>query len=278
MKLSRRKNKNGRGVLDTPNLLKIVTCLMLLPIAISTTKTASAFNFTSALSYMQAQLKTAANNDSFKTLVNQDAYGSAALAETMVIAKQKTATAEAQLLRKENLIDLYNDFIGPNAIPDSSRCFAVNEMINDGKVPEKTRNFVKADLFNTMNQNSFKNEMQRQQSLQNMKYSLSCTLEQAKQGYCTPTLSGGQYYDVDFGMSLASDRLMDTQFMAAKSGIYTIADILPNSSISEQCHGDTVCSGNIAVENNRIAVNSLVSNSLLTQLYNRMTVGKAHEN
>lgn len=278
MKSDRKKYANRSGLFNISNLLKISTCCILLPVAISATHTAQAFSFTAALSYVQAQLKTSAQNDAFKTLVNQDAYGSAALAETMVIAKQKTATAESQLLRKENLVDLYNDFLGSNAIPGSSRCFAVNETINDGKVPGKTRNFVKADLFNTMNQNSFQNEVQRQQSLQNMKYSLSCTLEQAKQGYCTPTLSGGQYFDVDFGISLASDRLMDTQFMAAKSGIYSIADILPNSTTSEQCHGDTVCSGVVAAESNRIAINSLVSNSLLTQLYNRMTVGKANEN
>lgn len=277
MKLSRKK---GKKLVDSTsiNLLKIATCCVLLPLSVSATNTASAFNFSAALSYVQAKLKTEAKNDAFKTLVNQDAYGSAALAETILMAKQKTATAEAQLLRKENLLDLYNDFIGPNAIPSSSRCYAVNEAINDGKVPGKTRNFTKADMINTMNQNSFENEIQRQQSLQNMKFSLSCTFEQAKQGYCTPSLSGGQYYDVDMGLPLSADRLMDTQFMAAKSGIFTIADILPNSTIAEQCHGDTVCSGNIAAENNRIAVNSLVSNSLLTQLYNRMTVGKANEN
>lgn len=269
---------NKFKVLSVSNLLKVTACCVVLPLGLSATNSASAFNFTSAVSYVQAKLKTAAKNDAVKTIVNQDAYGSAALAETIVMAKQKTATAEAQMLKKENLIDMYNDFIGPGAIPNSSRCYAVNESINDGKVPEKTRNFVRADLMNTMNQNSFSNEVQRQQSLLNMKHSLSCTLEQAKQGYCTPSLSGGQYYDVDFGMSLAADRLMDTQFMAAKSGIYTIADVLPNSNVNEQCFGDTACSGLIAAESNRIAVNSLVSNSLLTQLYNRMTVGKANEN
>lgn len=260
------------------NMLKLTACCLLFPIALSATKTASAFSYSSAISYLQAQLRTSASNDSFKTAVSQDAYGSAALAEAMVISKQKTAAAEAQLLRKENLIDLYNNYMSEDAIPNGSRCFSVNESIKDGQVPLRTQNHVRADLFNTMNQASFLNEIQRQQSLQNMKYSLTCTLEQAKQGYCTPTLSGGQYYDVDIGMSLASERLMDTQFMASKSGIHTIANTLPDISMTKQCHGDTACSANIAAENNRIAVNSLVSNSLLTQLYNRMTVGNANEN
>ncbi len=176
MKSHRKRNRNREEILNIPNLLKISTCCILLPLAVSATHTAQAFNFTAALSYVQAQFKTSTQNDAFKTLVNQDAYGSAALAETMVIAKQKTATAESQLLRKENLVDLYNDFLGSHAIPGGSRCFAVNETINDGKVPGKTRNFVKADLFNTMNQNSFQNELERSQTLQNMNHVTTCQL------------------------------------------------------------------------------------------------------
>lgn len=279
MRLNRRKRKFHGGKETSRAITKVALCSALIPLVLlMNVNTASAFNYTAALSYVKSKLLTSQQSDTFKVAVNQDSVGTAALAETSVIAKQVTATAEAQLLRKENFIDLYNDFIGPGAIPDASRCFAVNERQNDGQVPIKTQLYVKADIFNSMNQEAFNDEMERQQTLQNMKYSLTCTLEQAKQGYCTPTLSGGQYLDVDFGMSHASNRLMDTQFMATKSGIHTIANIQSDAKVNEECKGDSACLSNIAAENNRIAVNSLVANSLLSQLYNRMTVGTADDN
>lgn len=275
-KETRKSQSNGEAA---RNFTKIAVFGALLPVVfMANMSTASAFSYTAALSYVKAKLLTAQQSDAFKVLVNQDSVGTAALAETSVIAKQVTATAEAQLLRKENFIDLYNNFMGPGAIPDASRCFAVNERSNDATVPLKTQLHVKADIFNSMNQEAFDNEMERQQTLQTMKYSLTCTLEQAKQGYCTPSLTGGQYYDVDFGMSHSSNRLMDTQFMAVKSGIHTIANIQPDTKVSTECKGDTACLSYVAAENNRIAVNSLVANSLLSQLYNRMTVGTADEN
>lgn len=279
MKLNKRKRQFNGGNGAFRIITKVALCGSLIPLALLiNVNTASAFSYTSALSYLKAQFLTSQQNDAFKVAVNQDSIGTAALAETTVIAKQVTATAEAQLLRKENFLDLYNNFIGPGAIPNASRCFAVNERQNDGQVPIKTQLQVKADIFNTMNQEAFTDEMERQLTLQNMKYSLTCTLEQAKQGYCTPTLTGGQYYDVDLGMSHSSNRLMDTQFMATKSGIHTIANIQTDAKVNDECKGDSACLSNIAAENNRIAVNSLVANSLLTQLYNRMTVGTANDN
>lgn len=279
MKLNRRKRKFYGGNEAIRIIIKITLCGSLIPLSLLiNVNTASAFSYTAALSYLKSKILTAQQSDAMKIAVNQDSIGTAALAETTVISKQLTATAEAQLQRKENFIDLYNNFMGPGAIPDASRCFAVNERKNDALVPIKTQLYVKSDLFNSMNQEAFTDEAERQQTLQNMKYSLTCTLEQAKQGYCTPTLSGGQYYDVDLGMSHASNRLMETQFMAAKSGIHTIANIQSDAKVDKECKGDSACLGNIAAENNRIAVNSLVANSLLSQLYNRMTVGTADDN
>lgn len=276
--MSRRiKRHNENSKVRTASRIAVFTAVLSMGFAF-TTNTASALSISGAISFLASQLKTQRLNDAWKTVTAQDSVASAALAETIVKTKQTQATTEAQLLRKENLIDLYNDFIGKGAITDSSRCVAVNERKNEVNVPLKSQLLVRADIANHLNTAAFSDESLRQVALQGLKNSVACTLDQAKQGYCTPTLSGGQYFDVDYGMVLASDRLMDTQFIAAKAGVMTIADPLPDKTTMTACNGDTACSANVAAQNSRIAVNSLVNNSLLSQLYNRMAVGADNEN
>lgn len=274
---SQRTKQGKRKQMPIAVKLSLAAALSSLCLAASV-NTASAWGVSGALSWAKAQLRTQMQNDVMKTAVAQDAIGSSVVAETIMLAKQKQAVAEANLQKKENLLDLYNNYIGKSALTNSSRCVAVNTRKNEVNVPLKSKLYVKADLTNSLNTGNFRDESSRLAALQGLKNSVACTLEQAAQGYCTPSLSGGQYYDSDFGMYLASDRLMDTQFIAAKAGVMTIADPLPDQKTINDCDGDTACSAQIAQQNSRIAVNSLINNSLLTQLYNRMAVGADSEN
>jgi hypothetical protein len=135
---------------------------------------------------------------------------------------------------------------------------------------------VKADLFNSMNAGNHLDEMQRKHSLADMKAQLACTFEQSKQGYCTPALTGGEYFDSDTGLILASSRLTANQFAAGKVGVYSIADPVGDKVVSN-CETNGTCTEAMANENSRLAVNSLVANSLLNQLYNRMNVGASDD-
>lgn len=240
---------------------------------VSTTNTASAWGVSGALSWAMAQLRTEQQSDAIKTAVAQDAVGSAALAETIVMAKQIQVNTEANLLKKENLLDMYNNYISKGAITNNSRCVAVNQRRNEAAIPIKSQLLVKADLTNTISGGGFTDDISRLVALRDLKNNVACTLEQAKMGYCTPTLSGGQYLDVDFSMYLSSDRLIESQFIATKAGVMTIADTLMDGAIVDSCSSKFACSSYIGEQNNRVAVNSLVANSLLSQLYNRMAMG-----
>lgn len=276
MNSSRKRNRTNNRVSPLAKL-SLVAAISVSSIAF-TIPTASASWWTTAFSWVQNKLLTSQQNDAFKTAVSQDSVGTNALAETVLMAKHKLATAEQMLSKKVKLMELYEEFMSPGANTNNSRCYAVNERANDQKVPERTQLYVKADIINNINSGGFDSEVQRIDSLQTMKFSIACTLEQAKQGYCTPSMSGGQYFDSDFGMFFSSDRLLDSQFLSAKAGIFTIANPTPDTASTENCLADSSCVAAIDKQNKRLAVNSLVANSLLTQLYNRMSVGSIDEN
>ena len=93
---------------------------------VATTQTASAFSFMNALTYIQQQLMSQRVSDSFKVFTSQDAVSNALLGETVVMAKQKQAAAEAQLAKKDQILETYNNFINPRSLTTNSKCKAVN--------------------------------------------------------------------------------------------------------------------------------------------------------
>lgn len=258
------------------NLSKLSVGCAIIAVSLVNMNTASAISWSGMVTYAKQYMATNTVNDAYKTAVAQDSAGANMQGEATTMAKKQQVSAEMQLLRKENMIDLYNDYLSSSSITDTARCFSVIERAKDAAVPEKTQLMIKADLFNSMNAGNHLDDMQRSISLSDMKAQLACTLEQGKQGYCTPALTGGEYFDSDTGLVLASTRLTANQFAAGKAGIYSIADPVGDQVIAK-CETNGTCTEAMANENSRLAVNSLVANSLLNQLYNRMNVGASDE-
>lgn len=253
----------------------LVACASLSLIAVA--PPANAFSWSGALSYIKNKLLTDQVNDAIKTATAQDAVGTSQVAETAVYAKQKEASAYNQLVRNENLLDLFNDYLSSGSMTDTSRCFAVNARAKDGQVSSKVQTLVNSDIFNTSNTGYFLSEDAKLNALSDMKMQISCTLEMSAQGYCTPQITDGQYFDVDFGMTLAKDRISENQFVSAKMGVYTIANPVSDRTTIEKCNGDSSCGAILSSEQNRLAVSSMVTNSMLNQLYNRIAVGSSND-
>lgn len=275
--MSRKRNINkSNSDFRFSNLTKLSVSFAIIAIGLASMSPASAISWAGMVTYAKQQLATNSINDSIKTAVAQDSVTANLQGEAISMANKQKIAAEMQLQRKENMIDLYNDYLSAGSMTDTARCFSVVERAKDAAVPEKTQMMVKADLFNSMNAGNHLNEMQRSLSLSDMKSQLACTFEQGKQGYCTPAITGGEYFDTDTGLILASSRLTPNQFAAGKAGIYTIADPVGDKVVSN-CETNGVCSEALANENSRLAVNSLVANSLLNQLYNRMNTGASDD-
>lgn len=243
----------------------------------ATTQTASAFNFMNALTYLQQQLMSQRVSDSFKVFTSQDAVSNTLVGETVVMAKQKQAAAEAQMAKKEQILDTYNNFINPRSLTTNSKCQAVNERENDNIAAKKADLYSKSDLLNLLNIGNYSNESDRTQSLNDTKSQLACTLELSKSGYCSLSVTGGQYFDVDFGLMDNAKRLTTNEFAATKLGILTVANPIKDQQLMNSCQGDTACIQKVANLDNKIATTSLVTNSLLTKAYNRVAVGSSYE-
>jgi len=244
---------------------------------VATTQTASAFSFMNALTYIQQQLMSQRVSDSFKVFTSQDAVSNALLGETVVMAKQKQAAAEAQLAKKDQILETYNNFINPRSLTTNSKCQAVNERENDNIAAKKADLYSKSDLLNLMNIGNYSSESDRTQSLNDTKSQLACTLELSKSGYCTLAITGGQYFDVDFGLMDNAKRLTTNEFAATKLGILTVANPIKDQQVMDSCQGDTGCIQKVANLDTRVATTSLITNSLLTKAYNRVAVGSSYE-
>lgn len=244
---------------------------------VATTQTASAFSFMNALTYLQQQLMSQRVSDSFKVFTSQDAVSNALLGETVVMAKQKQASAEAQLAKKDQILDTYNNFINPRSLTTNSKCQAVNERENDYIAAKKADLYSKSDLLNMMSLGNYSNESDRIQSLNDTKNQLTCTLELSKSGYCSLSITGGQYFDVDFGLMDNAKRLTTNEFAATKLGILSIANPIKDQQIVNSCQGDTACIQKVANLDTKVATTSLITNSLLTKAYNRVAVGSSYE-
>lgn len=238
---------------------------------VSSLPTATAFM--SGFSWAQNQLKTITLNDSMQTAVTQDVLGSMQLAETIVAAKQRQISTEDMLIKKANLVDLYTDFMASSANPRSANCVAVNSREKESRISKRVLGFVTSDIINNMNNSGNATTLQMASELRDIKNSVACTLEMSKQGYCTPTLTDGEYYDVDMGLVLSNQNLSEGQFIAAKAGILSVANPVGDSLAISECGTDKACSNVLSTQNNKLAVNSLVVNSLLTQVYNRLATG-----
>lgn len=220
---------------------------------------------------------TMSKSDAFKVLANQDSLNGSILGEAYLLAKQRLASAESSLKLKEQVSDAYENFINPDSLTTNSKCQAIIERSNDVLSSRKSDIYTKSDLLTMSSIGAFSNESDRQEALTDLKSQLTCTMEQAKAGYCTPNATGSQYYDVDFGLVNSSNRLSDNQFTAAKLGAMTIANPTKDSEVITQCNGDTACIRQSANQDSRIATSSLVINSLLTKAYNRVSMGSAYD-
>lgn len=273
-----RRNPKGKKTFGFPftQQLLIVGAIASVGLAI-TTPTASAFNYTNALTYLQQQFMTQRVNDTYKVFSAQDSISNSLLGETIVMAKQRQAAAEAQLNTQEQILDTYNDFVDPKSLSSNSKCQSVNERENDNAASRKADLFAKSDLLTMLNIGSYSNESDRIQSLWDIRYQLTCTLEQAKAGFCTPAITGGQYYDVDFGLMSNESRLTDNKFSSVKLGILSIANPIKDNTVISNCEGDSSCIQKAANQDSRVATTSLVTNSLLSKAYNRVAVGSSYE-
>lgn len=227
----------------------------------------------SLLTYIAREAKAFLVNDSYKIFALQQSVDGRILSETAIATAQKKATVEKQIILKNEMLDLYKDFMGPGAITSSSRCVALNTRMNDTNAAIKATLLNHADRLAASNLGAYGSDFDRTRALADFKSQHTCTLEQSNLGYCTPTLSGGAYYDVDFGLALASERLSNSQFTANKLGVLTIADSIKDGATIRSCEGELTCMKKIQKEDTRSSVNSLVANSLLTASYNRTPVG-----
>lgn len=241
------------------------------------TPTASAFNYTNALTYLQQMYLSQRVNDTYKVFTSQDSISTALVGETILMAKQKQASAEAQLNTQQKILDTYNEFMDPNALTTNSKCLSVNERENDYIAARKADLFAKSDLLSMLNNGSYLTETDRIESLKDIRSQLTCTLEQAKAGVCTPSITGGQYYDVDFGLMDTDTRLTDNKLAAAKLGVLSIANPIKDQTVINNCEGNSACMAKSANQDSRVATTSLVTNALLSKAYNRVAVGSSYE-
>lgn len=275
-RLRRNVKANTRFSFSLPQKLLMVGAIASLGLAF-TVPTASAFNYTNALTYLQQQFMSQRVNDTYKVFSAQDSISNSMLGETVVMAKQRQAAAEAQLNTQQQILDTYNEFANPNALTTNSKCLSLNERENDYAASTKSNLFAKTDLLSMLNIGSYANESDRVQSLWDVRFQLSCTLEQSKAGFCTPSITGGQYYDVDFGLMNNDSRLTENKFASVKLGILGVANPIKDQTVIGNCEGDSACIQKSANQDSRVATTSLVTNSLLSKAYNRVAVGSSYE-
>lgn len=269
----RRYKKNDSNIIESPyfkiGLISAAAIMLFISVPIAS----ASFQLTSN----QQQSNTRNASDAIKVYVTQESINSSLLGEAVVMAKQRLAAAESQMQLKSQVINAYNDFINPDSLTTNSKCHAANERANDAIAARKADMYAKSDLLTMSGIGSFTSESDRMQALVDMKSQISCTVEQAKAGYCTPNATGGQYYDVDFALLDGSKRLTDNQFTSAKLGVMTIANPTKDQKVVDSCQGDTACIHQVALQDSKIATSSLVVNSLLTKAYNRVSVGSAYD-
>lgn len=268
------KRRNSRR--RNPALLnstKLSVCAAILGLTVVGVPTESSASLGSFITYVKEQLLQSQTNDAFKALTTQEYANGGAIAETKVKLAQTDIAAELRLNQKEQIIDNYNDFLGSSSRTGFSGCEAVTTRLNDGLVEQKNDLMINSDMFLAANSGAYASEYDRNNSLLQLKYSSFCTLDMAKQGICTTTVSDALYYDNDLAAGLSTNRISESQLAGGKTAAMTIASTVRDSATTETCNKtDSNCLSSLAKDNERVAVNSMVSYSLLNQLYNRMAV------
>lgn len=256
------------------NTTKLSICAALVTITVSGISTeSSALSMGGFVTYVKEQLLQQQSNDAFKTLAAQEYANGGAVAENKVKLAQTDISAELRLKQKEEIIDNYNNFLGSSSRTGFSGCEAMTTRLNDGLVEKKNDLMINSDMFMAANSGTYASEYDRNNSLLQLKYSSFCTLDMAKQGICTTTVSDALYYDNDLAAGLSTNRISESQLAGGKTAAMTIASTVRDSATTQICSkSDNNCLSSLAQDNERVAVNSMVSYSLLNQLYNRMAV------
>lgn len=270
--MQRRHSRKGNFKLLNSTKLTICASLVTLSVAGVSTES-SALSMGSFITYVKEQLLQQQTNDAFKTLAAQEYANGGAVAENKVKLAQTDISAELRLKQKEEIIDNYNNFLGSSSRTGFSGCEAITTRLNDGLVEQKNDLMINADMFMAANSGVYASEYDRNNSLLQLKYSSFCTLDMAKQGICTSTVSDALYYDNDLAAGLSASRISESQLAGGKTAAMTIASTVRDTATVQNCSkSNSNCLSSLASDNERVAVNSMVSYSLLNQLYNRMAV------
>lgn len=271
MKTTKRKYRS-RPIFSNGTKLTMSAAVLSIGL-ISMPTESSAFSLSSIVTYLREQLMQKQTSDAIKTLTAQESVGTSVVAENRVKTAQTDITAEARLEQKNKIINNYNDFLAPSSRTSFSGCEATNTRKNDGLITQKKNLMIDAEMFDFANAGMLLSEYDKNQSLLDIKADQFCSLDLASIGFCTTKISDALYYDVDLSAGMSSGRLTETQIAGGKVAAATIANPIRNTDINQNCDSKNEnCMMILAKDNERVAVNSLVSYSLLNQLYNRMAV------
>lgn len=276
--MKRKLKKHTQEASNTSPFVVVSSISLLCIITLCFTQKSEAFSFSSIVTFVKQQWQKSQLNDSVKVLTQQESVNASTLADNKLKTAQTLLSVESALKTKQSYIDIYQNFIGPDSATSSSRCYQVTARKNEVDIPLKVKQYITSEAFYIGNSINLLTGFEKDQQIVKQKFNNLCSISLSQQGFCTPILSDAINFDTDLTLATSEKRISKTQLEAGKLGILTIADSTRDLDTSHNCSQEnSSCLKQTAGESNRVSINSLVSYSLLNQLYSRIPVGTPYE-